>query len=497
MLYSAHVAECVKCKASIREGAAFCGACGEPQAAAALGPSVRLALDTAPLRHLAVGERGLARWRIENAGGLALAPVVLATKLSGDALPVAEAARLEPGQAAVLAVTVLPAVAGFHELSGELRVTDAAGGAARFTFSALHVLAGSTGARVQVVNIDQSAARVIDNSRSSFGAADTGGMVGEGEWKAVELVAVVAAPVAPVAPVAVIAAAAAPIVVVDFTVTTEKATYRAQSVLGSGDIATVYGAVASGEEVALKIADQAPDNDLLQHEVRVLGLLLAEEPVAADGDRGPAARSPRVHLVPPRDQFRTGDGRLGTVFARLDGLDLTAVRDRFRLRGAPGLPPPHVIWVLRRALAALGLAHKAGILHGNVDPAHILIRPRDHMLWLVDWCWAIVNPAQTGQGFKAQNEIYSPPEVRERGRPTPASDLYALGKCAIHLLGGDPETKALPAGVEIDPRIARLLRYLTVESQGGRAQDAWELYLQVERIRQQIWGDHVFLTLDL
>jgi serine/threonine protein kinase len=106
----------------------------------------------------------------------------------------------------------------------------------------------------------------------------------------------------------------------------------------------------------------------------------------------------------------------------------------------------------------------------------------------------VVNPATTGQAFKARNEIYSPPEVAERGRPTPASDLYALGKCMIYVVGGDPATKSIP---DMDPRLARFLRYLCVESQGGRGQDAWQLYLQVDNIRKQIWGEHTFVPLEL
>ena len=149
---------------------------------------------------------------------------------------------------------------------------------------------------------------------------------------------------------------------------------------------------------------------------------------------------------------------------------------------------------MRRALAALGWAHKHGVLHGNLDPSHILIRPHDHMLWLVDWCWAVVEPARTGQGFKARNELYSPPEVASRGRPTPASDLYALGKVLIHVAGGDPATRTLP---DMDPRLARFIKYLAVESQGGRPQDAWELYRQADKVRTQIWGDHEFVPLDL
>jgi hypothetical protein len=115
-------------------------------------------------------------------------------------------------------------------------------------------------------------------------------------------------------------------------------------------------------------------------------------------------------------------------------------------------------------------------------------------VWVVDWCWAVVNPAQSGQGFKALNDVFSAPEVRERGKPTPASDLYALGKCAIHALGGNPADKSMP---DVDPRFARFLRYLCVESQGGRGQDAWQLYQQLENIRQQIWGAHEFVPLDI
>jgi serine/threonine protein kinase len=384
-----------------------------------------------------------------------------------------------PGRPVVLAVTVIPTIAGFHELAGELRVTDLMGEQARFTFASVHVRAAGDGAQVNVIHIDQSSARVVDNSRSSFGtggASDDAGLVGDGDWQPIALTAVAE-------PSARRADASTNARRVEFAVTTERATYQVTTTLAAGEIATIYGGHArGGEAVALKIADDSSDNDLLQAEVRVLTMITGEP----DG--------PIKFFAKPLDQFRTKDGRLGTVFAHLDGFDLTAVRDRCRRRGAPGLPPQHLIWVLRRCLAALGLAHKAGVLHGNLDPAHILIRGHDHMMWLIDWCWAVVNPAQTGQGFKVMNEVYSAPEVRERGRPTPASDLYALGKCAIFLVGGDPATKTLP---DMDPRLARFLKYLAVESQGGRPQDAWEVYSQVEQLRKQIWGTHEFVPLEL
>lgn len=532
------MADCVDCRQSLREGAAFCGACGARQPAAVetpaavaryrevltrfladggldaakqgqldelrlrLGvslathatlcaqlepaspppPAIRLAIDVAPLRHLAVGARGLIRLRVENDGALALERFTVHATWSGAALPPVEAATLFPGRPAVLALAVTPTHAGFHELAGALHLVDLMGEASRYAFDGVHLRVGGDGPQVQVVNIDQSAARVVDNSRSTFGGgAEAGGVIGpdDGDWQPVAVVAVRDAGARR-------AAASANPRRVEFAVTTERATYQITTTLAQGDIATVYGGHVRGAQpaaqVAVKIADQASDNDLLQHEARVLGLLLAE------------AGGPTVHLAAPRDQFRTADGRLGTVFDHLDGFDLTQVRDRCRRRGEPGLPPRHLVWVMRRALAALGWAHKHGILHGNVDPAHVLIRPHDHMLWLVDWCWAVVEPARTGQGFKALNEDYSAPEVRDRGRPTPASDLYALGKVMIHLAGGDPATKTLP---EMDPRLARFIKYLAVESQGGRPQDAWELYLQVDKVRTQIWGAHTFVPLEL
>jgi hypothetical protein len=525
------VAACVRCNATLRDGAAFCGACGEqrvlavetPEAAlryrevlakflaggaldaakqqqletlrvrlgvtlathAALfgrlepasspPPSIKLAIDVATLKHLAVGQRGLVRWRIENEGTLALESLTLGTTLSGVALAPIEAATLFPGRATVVSVAVTPPVAGFHELAGELCARDLMGEDSRYTFADIHVRASGEGPHVNVVHIDQSSARVVDNSRSTFGIAETGGVVGAGDWQPVPLVTVRDHAQR---------TATTNLERVEFAITTETATYQMTTTLARGDIATVYGGHTRGTQqpVALKLVDQASDNDLLQHEARVLGLLLAE----------PDKMS--IHVAPPRDQFRTADGRLGTVFDHLDGFDLTQVRDRCRRRGEPGLPPRHVVWVLRRALAVLGWAHQNGILHGNLDPVHILVRPHDHMLWLVDWCWAVVNPARTGQGFRAQNEIYSAPEVAGRGNPTPASDLYALGKCAIHVAGGDPATRTLP---DMDPKLARFLRYLCVESQGGRPQDAWELYRQIDRIREQIWGKHEFVPLEL
>jgi predicted Ser/Thr protein kinase len=525
---------CVRCAAVLRSGAAFCSACGEPQPAVVetavararyrellaryladgaldagkqlqldalrihlgvtmathatllteLEPAspppcvIRLAIDVATLRHLAVGSRGLLRWQIANEGTVALDKVSITAMLAGEQLPTVEATTVFPSHAAVVSMAATPSVPGFHELAGELSVTDLMGEHSRYRFADIHVRAAGDGLQVSVVNIDQSSARVVDNSRSTFALNGNGGIVGEGEWQAVPLLSIRE-------PAAKKLSTSSNPRRSEFAITTTSDVYQVSATLAQGDISTVYGGHARSTQapVAVKIADSSDNNDLMQHEARVLTTLV--------GDKHKAA----IHLVAVRDQFRTSDGRLGSVFDHLGGFDLTEVRDRCRRRGEPGLPARHVVWVLRRAFAALGLAHSKGILHGNVDPSHILIRPHDHMLWLIDWCWAVVNPAQTGQSFKAKNEIYSPPELAMGGKPTPASDLYSLGKCAIHLAGGDPATKQLPD--DWDPRLARFVKFLCVESQGGRGQDAWQLYQQIESVRKLVWGEHTFQILEL
>src|SRR5262249_19682565 len=151
----------------------------------------------------------------------------------------------------------------------------------------------------------------------------------------------------------------------------------------------------------------------------------------------------------------------------------------------------HMVWMLSRLLSVLGYAHSKGIIHGNIDPSHLMIRPSDHNLFLIDWSYAAVNPFRTGDGFKVWREHYSAPEVAERKRPIPASDLYAVGKCMIFILGGDVRNNSLPA--QVDEKIQRLIIYFVRESPLQRAQDAWEMYTFLRKLMEELWGPRKFL----
>lgn len=265
-----------------------------------------------------------------------------------------------------------------------------------------------------------------------------------------------------------------------FIITTGKRKYHIQSTLAQGDLATVYGGVVMGGEddvskIAIKLVEDPADNDLFRNEINMLKFFSREASIYSK------------HLPTILDEFKTSDDKLGIIFRQIDGYDLYSIREKYR----QGVEPQHIIWIFRRALSVLGYVHSKGIIHGNLEPAHIMVRPRDHNVYLIDWCYSIWKPKATGQGFKCLNEDYSPPEVAARKPPIPASDLYSLAKCMIFLLGGDIKTNTMPATV--DERIQRFIKFFVKESAIQRAQDAWEMYHQLDKLREEIFGPHRFL----
>lgn len=254
--------------------------------------------------------------------------------------------------------------------------------------------------------------------------------------------------------------------------------YQINSPMAQGDLSTVYAGSMSGSEtgkIAVKVVEDPADNDLLQNEVRILRYLRTE----------PGAYG--KHLPELLDEFRTGENKMGIIMRHLEGFDLTAIRKKY----TNGIPPRHIIWVFRRTLSVVGYAHSKGVVHGNIDPSHILVSPGDHNVFLIDWAYSVYKPASTGQGFRAVNEKYSAPEVSQQKSPIPASDLFSVGKCMIYLLGGNIETNQMPA--EVDERIQRFIQFFVRPSPQQRPQDAWEMYNKLDDLRAEVYGPHEFI----
>jgi serine/threonine-protein kinase len=106
--------------------------------------------------------------------------------------------------------------------------------------------------------------------------------------------------------------------------------------------------------------------------------------------------------------------------------------------------------VLRGALAGLAALHDAGIVHGDVKPENVLLDAEGRVL-LTDFGTARASVAsQTLVHATAADAggtlLYMAPEQALGKRPSPASDLYALGAVAYELAMGKPYIEASGEG---------------------------------------------------
>ncbi|WP_242658579.1 protein kinase domain-containing protein [Klenkia brasiliensis] len=120
------------------------------------------------------------------------------------------------------------------------------------------------------------------------------------------------------------------------------------------------------------------------------------------------------------------------VMELVPGESLAAVRRRV---GA--LPAEQVLDVVAQAGAGLAAAHEAGIVHRDVKPGNLLLRP-DGSVAVTDFgiAWSAGSTALTSAGQVVGTAHYLSPEQARGQVATPAGDVYALGMVAYELLAG-------------------------------------------------------------
>ena len=120
---------------------------------------------------------------------------------------------------------------------------------------------------------------------------------------------------------------------------------------------------------------------------------------------------------------------------------------------------------------ALHVVHEAGIIHRDVKPANILLRPPltpEHTFQavLADFGIAHVTDATrvTTPGVAMGTAAYISPEQVRGQPPTPASDIYSLGLVLLEALSG---SRAFSAQTPIEAISVRLVAAPTVPGQWG------------------------------
>ncbi|MEV0808937.1 serine/threonine protein kinase [Micromonospora sp. NPDC050200] len=236
----------------------------------------------------------------------------------------------------------------------------------------------------------------------------------------------------------------------------------------TGDLADLYDV---GADRLLKLPRNPADNDLMVREARALRL------IAEHGDPRYLPYVPRlVDSLPARDPA-TGVERLVNVLATAPGLRSL---DEVRRAYPDGLDARDVAWMWRRLLVALGLAHRAGVVHGAVLPRHVLIEPDAHGVVLVDWCFSVVDGGAVPALVPGHEEWY-PPEVVAKRPCGPGTDLAMATRCMTHLMG-DRAPRALRdfAAGSLRPAL------------NARPDDAWRLLGELDQVLDRLYGPRTF-----
>jgi len=92
--------------------------------------------------------------------------------------------------------------------------------------------------------------------------------------------------------------------------------------------------------------------------------------------------------------------------------------------------------ILRAVLAAMERAHTAGIVHGDLKPANIILGPSGPKVG--DFGVARILAEETGTTTLAATPSFAPPEVLRGERPARTSDLYSAGCVTFQMLTGRP-----------------------------------------------------------
>ncbi|MDL4819919.1 Stk1 family PASTA domain-containing Ser/Thr kinase [Actinomadura opuntiae] len=196
--------------------------------------------------------------------------------------------------------------------------------------------------------------------------------------------------------------------------------YRIESRIARGGMATVYVArdIRLDRTVAIKVmhAGLASDEDFVARFI---------------GEAKAAAALSHPNVVAVYDQRSDGEH----VFLVMEYVPGRTLRDALTELGRLG--PRSALEVMQPVLAALGAAHRAGLVHRDVKPENVLIC-EDGTVKVADFGLARAETASkmTKTGMIIGTVGYLAPEQVMAGRADVRSDVYAAGIMLFELLTG-------------------------------------------------------------
>ncbi|WP_438026673.1 nSTAND1 domain-containing NTPase [Sorangium sp. So ce233] len=259
--------------------------------------------------------------------------------------------------------------------------------------------------------------------------------------------------------------------------------YEVLSTLREGGLVFAYQGrqIATGQPIVLKVVrldrDGAPANLARIRGARFLRQMRF------------FARLQHPGIVRPLDAGQTDEGQLYAVFELVPGQSLSEL-----LAEQGALEPQQARHLMRQVLDALACAHRHGMVHGDLQPSHVMALQAGALrdAKVLDFGFgalAAAARASRGETLAASSELvtwraYAAPEQLRGYPPTARSDLYAWGLVFLECLTGrhagrgrSPEGGALQPdrgepvrvpGALLEHPLGAILRKTTVEDVAAR-----------------------------
>ncbi|MFB6391497.1 protein kinase domain-containing protein [Polymorphospora lycopeni] len=235
--------------------------------------------------------------------------------------------------------------------------------------------------------------------------------------------------------------------------------------------------------------------------VKILLPSLVEEPGFAERFRGEARTMATINHPGVVDVYDYGSDQQ-IAFLVMEYVEGDALS---RTLGRVGrLTPARTMALVAQAADALQAAHDKGIVHRDVKPGNLLVRPNGTLV-LTDF--GIARSAMVAQLTAAGSVLgtasYISPEQAAGSTATPASDVYALGVVAYQCLSGhrpfegdNPLAIAMmhvrdtprPLPGDIPPPVRSIVERAMAKDPGGRWPSAAALAVAARQVAAELSG---------
>jgi serine/threonine-protein kinase len=196
--------------------------------------------------------------------------------------------------------------------------------------------------------------------------------------------------------------------------------YRIVGKLGEGGMGVVYRAedVRLGRPIALKVLTP-----------QLAGDAVARHRFEAEARAASALDHPNICSL--YDVGQTPDGQMFLALAFCEGETLRSALDRGPVE------PARAIAIALQIADGLAVAHAKGIVHRDVKPANVMLRP-DGLVKILDFGVAKLDrdAVVTGPTDAVGSPAYMAPEQIQNARVGPAADVWALGVVLFEMIAG-------------------------------------------------------------